>query len=361
MSARLAIPIAALAAMIACTGRTPPETDGGPPPDVPARPDAGDARDAGPEDPFDPSSSCAAWVSPLESTVGSLLLLVDQSVSMQLDGREATRWEELQEGIASWIEDAPAELEVGLVRFPEHTTGCATPLEPTVAIAPLSAEQRAQLVGALGELPFSSETPLTAAVESGFALLDRLPSAEPRGIVLLTDGLDTCHPDGPGVPDRLVRLVRERATQQQQPTVTISLGGDRGDLSVLAANGGAPSFEGCAATCRWDTPIEACCQFLFVRAGLDEAERLLGESCSFDLPWTSPPSARDLELINLGLRRDDGSIERLRIVTPGRPGGHARLGDDGAHVVLTDATRCERVRRGEAALIGSFGCAQERW
>ena len=117
-----------------------------------------------------------------EPPVGSVILAMDSSDSMDRDDVEPSRFEAAKAAARVFLEQFPPDLRVGLVSFAGEA---AAPVPPTV--------DRPQVEGALDELPRGRGT----VIGDGLALaLDQLEAAweregeAPGAVVLLSDGRD---------------------------------------------------------------------------------------------------------------------------------------------------------------------------
>lgn len=150
----------------------------------------------------------------------SVMLVTDQSGSMQADDVTPTRLGAAQGAARSFLESAPKSLQVGVVSYADTVDGV---LEPT--------EDRSAVASALGGLQAEGGTATGDALSSA---LDRLEARRgrdgdtaPAAIVLLSDGKTT---DG---SDPLVAA--DRGRKLGIPVATVALGTPDG---VLLGPGG---------------------------------------------------------------------------------------------------------------------------
>ncbi|MCZ7682547.1 MAG: VWA domain-containing protein [Sandaracinaceae bacterium] len=108
---------------------------------------------------------------------------------------------------------------------------------PQVAVASLSTS-RPQIMSALSSAaPTGGNTPMFDALRAGWRYLDTLDAPGQRGVVLVTDGAETCD-EGDRAAVRM-QAATELATNHYL-TFAVGLDHSNNDLSTIAYNGGTP-------------------------------------------------------------------------------------------------------------------------
>lgn len=412
----------------ACTagGGRPPQ-DGGIAPEGDA--DAGGAgggdagrstRDAGRFDPFDPDAACGVSTVPTERVPGSLLLVFDRSGSMDSPpsgGSGPTKWDLATDAINTVLARVSDELSAGLLLFPTGVgSECDVSLStevPHVPVAPLSTS-RTQIVSELASAtPSGGDTPMFSALRAGWRYLDALDAPGQRGVVLVTDGAETCDQG-----DRAAVRMQAATELRDNNYLTFAVGLDHSnnDLSTIAYNGGTPRNDTCMPECTSDLcstdadcpgagtcnssfggfgfcscatdadcvapqtcqnpcgpfpcPLpmmcagEAnCCHYNAAassfqsdfEAALDAIARRFLESCVFDVPRGSDPSMFDASLVNVGVTFEGES----RTVLPQSSDPDAdswNYTDSGHRSIIIQGPICDRLLMGSAVVEIVLGC-----
>ncbi|MFO0684558.1 MAG: vWA domain-containing protein [Sandaracinus sp.] len=218
--------------------------------------------DAGHIDPFDPDAACGISTIPTQQVPGSLLLVFDRSGSMDdpANGDTGpTKWDLAVMAIDHVLTGVPDELSAGLLLFPtgsgdECTISLAPGSVPHVDVAPLSTS-RAQISSALASAdPSGGNTPMFAALRAGYDYLDTLDTTGRRGLVLVTDGAETCDLDQ---RDAVLAQVADEHATHGYLTFAVGLDETNNELSTIAYNGGTPRNDTCIPACTGATCTSA--------------------------------------------------------------------------------------------------------
>ncbi len=222
-------------------GSVSPGTDG----QVPPRPDAA------PFDPFDPANACGSSTIPTTRVPGSLMIVFDRSGSMRdtPDGGDASstdpsKWDLATGVIDSVLSSVSDELSAGLMLFPSNSD-CGVPSTPDVPIAPLSTT-RSQIQSALSGTGPGGNTPAFDALTAAYQQLDVLTTPGQRGVVLVTDGGESCNLDS---RDTVLMRVQTEHDTKNRLTFAVGLGYADNNLSTIAYNGGTPRNDTCMPMC----------------------------------------------------------------------------------------------------------------
>ncbi len=292
-----------------CTTRTGPRDgeipglDAGPPiPGVDAGPPG--RFDAGNFDPFDPANGCGSSAIPTERVPGQLLLVFDRSGSMnrtpggdEPSAGDPSKWDVSRAAINSVLSSVSDELSMGLVLFPPGN-GCDIATSPDVPVAPLSTS-RSQIMGALNSSSAgSSETPMFSALAAGYDYLDTLSGPGQRGIVLVTDGAETCEESN---RDMFMMRVADERAMNNYLTYAVGLSQNNNDLSTIAYNGGTPRTDTCLPECtsdlctsNADCPGAGTCDEIFAGSGIrfcscmSDADCVAPQTCPAGSPIPLP-------------------------------------------------------------------------
>ena len=206
-------------------------------PDIPG-------TDSGEFDPFDPENACGLSTIETERIPGSLLIVFDRSGSMDTEVGGSTRWNLAVAGINSVLTSVSDELNAGLMLFSD-SGDCGVSATPEVPIAPLSTS-RSMISSTLAGSGPSGSTPSYAALEAGYNYLDTLSTPGQRGLVLVSDGGESCEFER---RDEVMLRVQNEHDAKGRLTFAVGLDFANNDLSTIAFNGGTPRVPGCLAEC----------------------------------------------------------------------------------------------------------------
>jgi len=164
-----------------------------------------------------------AWAEPnqvvqVPSERATIVLAIDTSISMRAEDVSPSRIEGAKDAAAEFLEDLPAEINVGLVSF----NGIATLRVPPT-------KNRASVASAIQGLELGEGTAIGEAIFSGAAAIDAiLPDdmleQQPARIVLMTDGkTNSGRPDAQAI---------EAARRAGVPVSTIAFGTTEGVIDI---------------------------------------------------------------------------------------------------------------------------------
>lgn len=207
--------------------------------------DAMSRFDAAGYDPFDPDNACGASTIPTTRIPGSLLIVFDRSGSMSdTVGSGGTRWDLATAGMNTVLGGISDELNAGLMLFPGDGN-CGVNATPEVPVAPLSTS-RAMISSTLAGTGPGGNTPAFAALLAGYDYLDTLTGPGQRGIVLVSDGGESCD-----FENRDTVFARVQTEHDTKSRLTFAVGLDYADnnLSTIAFNGGTPRNTTCLPMC----------------------------------------------------------------------------------------------------------------
>lgn len=247
---RWGVPLAAVVAALAgCTAgnRGGPGADGGGTTHGDGsmvRPDTG--RPPTDFDPFDPSNACGASTIPTERVPGSLLIVFDKSGSMSESSGGGTRWSRSVSAINNALTSMSDEMSAGLLLFPSGSSNCGVDSTPQVPVGPLT-ETRSMIASVLGSNSPGGGTPLYEATRRGYRILDGVSSRGRRGLIVVTDGGESCETEGSAA---FLEQVRREHDDNGYLTYAVGLVISNNDLSTMAYNGGTPRSPTCDPICR---------------------------------------------------------------------------------------------------------------
>ncbi len=203
--------------------------------------------DAAAYDPFDPANACGLSTIPTTQVPGTLMIVFDRSGSMGDAPSDSgpSKWELATSAIDSVLTPASLDdLSAGLMLFPSDGD-CGAPSTPDVAIAELSTN-RSVIHDALAGTGPGGNTPAFHALLSAYDYLHTLSTSGQLGVVLVTDGGESCNLDE--ADSVMARVQMEHDTRN---ILTFAVGLDYADnnLSTIAYNGGTPRNSTCMPTC----------------------------------------------------------------------------------------------------------------
>jgi hypothetical protein len=321
-----------------------------------------------------------------------MLLVFDRSASMNdpASGMSGpSRWDVSESAINSVLATTADDLNVGLLFFPTGTAPeCDVVLAPGVPQVPMASlgTNRAAIMSQLTMTPSGGVTPVFDALRAGYAYLDSLDTAGPRGLILVTDGENNC--DG-RTEDSILAEARERHDVQGYLTYAIGLDNSSSFLSTVALNGGTRRTDTCIGdcvadpiTCSMTSPCPAgmgpcllglcvtsggrvgeCCHYDVSSAGfmaeltaaLEEISRAFLDSCIFELPRGADPTMFDPGLVNVGVTFA-GEPRRVvgRSTDPMTDSWNFTSADNEA--IIIQGALCERLLMSEATVEIVLGC-----
>jgi hypothetical protein len=297
----------------------PPKLDAGPDTTAVPPPDMGPRPDVGP---------CSFGRIPMKQATPEVLLLFDRSSAMSkvVTTTMQTRWNEMRAGIEENLMKTHGGVLWGL-KFVPTTTMCEVADGVEVGVGTLNYNSIVTLIRGTSPIAGPEGSPLHTGVRKAIVNLSSRPTANPRFLVLATDGTSSC-PVGPNGEAESVRAVEGAANVGIRTfvlgTTTAGTPQDR-SLNLLAMAGREPA----AAEPRYfrvQTKAE-------VLTALDRITSRL-TACV----WTTnvPPNAPEftkLEIDGKTVPRDQSQRE-----------GWNWVGGGNQHVVLVYGAACEALK-----------------
>ena len=208
--------------------------------------------DFGRFDPFDPDAACGSASIPTERVPGSLMLVFDRSGSMN---REAngdsgpTKWDLATSAINSALGGVSDDLNIGLMLFPFGSNECSVgPSAVQVAVAPLGTNRGPIMSALSGASAGGGNTPIASALRAGWTYLDGLEGRGQKGLILVTDGAETCETSS-AERDAILAMAASQNASSGYLTYAVGLDESNNFLSTLALNGDTPRNATCLAEC----------------------------------------------------------------------------------------------------------------
>jgi von Willebrand factor type A domain-containing protein len=222
------------------------------PTSAPARPFADGALDTRSAEAIDAATGCVDITRRYASIPPTVLLLIDQSASMNERFGRSTRWDVLRraivdpaDGLLAWLE---AGANIGLMLYTSldgHQRGLECPLVDQVDVRLDNADAIREFYA--GAEPLSGgDTPTADAIDLAVASLSSLRAGPGQYVLLLTDGVpDTCaEPDPQNGFDAAVEAAqRARARGIEVVTVGVSPDIARAGLQRMANAGAGKALE----------------------------------------------------------------------------------------------------------------------
>jgi len=210
-------------------------------------------RDFGMYDPFDPDAGCGAATIPTERVPGSLILVFDRSGSMDepASGDSGpTKWGLATTAINNALAGVSDELSMGLMLFPgSDGDACSVASDALlVDVAPLSTTRGIISSTLAGTSPSGRETPIGSALRAGWAELDELDGRGQKGLILVTDGAETCE-TSQAERNAVLALATTENDASGYLTYAVGLNERNNFLSTLAFNGETPRNDTCMPEC----------------------------------------------------------------------------------------------------------------
>ncbi len=218
-------------------------------------------RDFGMYDPFDPDAGCGSSTVPTERVPGSLILVFDRSGSMDnpANGDSGpTKWDLATSAINNALSGVSDDLNMGLMLFP-HTSGdeCSVDSDAMrVAVGPLSST-RSMISSALsGASAGGGNTPIASALRAGWAQLGEVEGRGQKGLIMVTDGAETCE-TSQSERNAVLALATMQHDTNGYLTYAVGLDESNNFLSTLAFNGETPRTPTCMPECAEKTCYDA--------------------------------------------------------------------------------------------------------
>jgi uncharacterized protein YegL len=286
------------------------------PPDVMSVTDSHDPH-------IDPDAACAMQTTGTTRAPINLLLVLDRSGSMDMNGK----WTAATRGVQRLLDALGDDTRVGLVLFPSQSNSSSASgySTPAVPIAPLSTS-RSQIESLLSRTTPNGGTPMACAMQGSVDYFDNMFTMDgSRNIILITDGEPTeeCSGVTCGIFDlncqanatmyaktRVVATVAS-AARHDPPVKTFAVGTSDATatfLSSIAVNGATPRMMGCETSNSCFYALGASTFESDLNAALD-AIRGRALTCEFRIMVDT--TMADPNLINVNYTPMDGSNPQL--------------------------------------------------
>ncbi|MEM7605755.1 MAG: VWA domain-containing protein [Myxococcota bacterium] len=345
-----------------------------------------------PVDPFDPVNGCGASATETQRLPGSLLLVFDESGSMNRapGGGDAppggSRWDLATDAISSVVTSLPDGLNMGIMLF---GSSCDVSPTPQVEVGPLG-ETRDAILAQLTGTPGGGQTPAMDASRAAWDYLRPLPIQGQRGIILVTDGNEEGCGNDSGDNPVFHGDARTNNLAFGITSFAVGLSTTNNLLSGLAFNGGTPRTPTCNAMCTLDgelcdsnadcpggscgipfpvpipipdtcngTPSTECCHYdvssgsfqtQFEEALEDITETFL-DSCVFELP----ASTVNTDLVNVGVTFEGEERQVLPRSTDATINSW-NYPSSGATSIVIQGPVCDELLAGDATVEIVLGC-----
>jgi hypothetical protein len=270
------------------------------------------------------AKACAGWSSEPELLPVVLMLVVDNSASMndRPNGSQSTKWEITRAALGTAVDSLPSTGAVGVLYFPNMNTSgsdTARPIDQCVnidAMIPIDvlgnsgSAQRNTIANSLSRTNPAGSTPTNDAYD--YAYSNGMQASKLTGnrfMLLITDGAPTlkkgCQGGGlPNTPEPTQPIIDDILAARQAGVRTFIIGSPGSEsvngvdvrpwLAQAAVEGGTAS-EGCSVLPQMSGTTDWC--HIDLSQGTDFAgalnaalARILGviTSCTFDVPTTAP-------------------------------------------------------------------------
>jgi hypothetical protein len=300
------------------------------------------------------AKACAGWSSEPELLPVVLMLVVDNSLSMndRPNGAQNTKWEITRDALGTAVDSLPSTAAVGVLYFPNMNTTAGTdtarPIDqcvkidamiPIASLGDAGSAQRSTIANSLSRTMPAGSTPTNDAYD--YAYTNGMQASKLTGnrfMLLITDGAPTlkkgCEGGGlPTTPQPTQPIIDDILAARQAGVRTFIIGSPGSEsvngvdvrpwLALAAVEGGTAS-EGCSVLPAMNGGATDWCH-IDLSQGSDFAgalnaalARILGliTSCTFDVPTTAPGGQV--------VQRDEVNV----IYTPGSGGDEVLVGRD---------------------------------
>jgi hypothetical protein len=326
------------------------------------------------------ASGCGYAKVPTFREPGALLLVVDQSSSMEEDAagkksgdfgydKASSKWTILTTAVASALGQLPKDANVGLFLFPTNFQGedwCSPDMSskvPQIGVGPLSQTGPAILSQmSPSSSPSGSVTPLAQALYKGLLYLNGLPVKGTRAALLVTDGAPSalCGKDGNETADYAANAYKQAGLE----TFVIGLDGSAETLLSRTAHGGHTDRKaGCNPDCCSDLlckDADNCCHY--TAKGSQSAKELAAAlqavaaqaltSCVFAVPKNSDPSKYDSDKVNV-LVTPQGGMAQL---VPKDPSNGWEFTNPAADQIVINGPACDAILASPSTVEILLGC-----
>ena len=143
-------------------------------------------------------TGCAQQQVPIHALPPDILIIQDRSESMTDNSNDQTcrggcgtnsKWSQVTTAIETVVNATSGSVNWGLFYFSNGVTECGVNTTPAVAVGSTSA---AQIVASLAANAPSGATPTTATIQNSVAYMKTLTDANPKYLLLATDGEPNC-------------------------------------------------------------------------------------------------------------------------------------------------------------------------
>ncbi len=259
------------------------------------------------------------------------VVVIDASGSMATEDAPGQRLQAAKDAVGAVVAGLPIGHEVGIVVYGTSTGG--SPAEQgagcqdvTVAV-PLGPLQPRQVAAQLEPLQPSGFTPIGLSLQ---VAADQLPDSGPRSIVVVSDGSDTCLPDGLG-PDPCQIAGALHAADDDLTVSTIgfraaSEPGATEQLDCMAREGGGQHHDAASATLlgsrlaatmnsAWSEEALGARSFRGATIGATVAE--LQAALGDEVPDVGDSGSAEIPLEGATLQLVDGVVTAIVVTAPG--------------------------------------------
>lgn len=258
------------------------------------------------------------------------VIVVDASGSMATQDAPGQRLEAAKAAVTDVVTLLPWGHEVGLVVYgsstgpsdAEQAAGC----EDVVVAREVAPRGQRDVAGVLAQLQPSGFSPIGASLE---AAADLLPKTGPRQVVVVSDGADTCAPDGLG-PDPCVTAEELHSSDTDLTVSTIGFRTEAdpaaaAQLDCIATAGGGQALGAASSTLLstrlsatlnsgWSAQALGATSFRGIALGstTDQVRDAVDE----ELPTIRSRGVVELEIDDAILEITDGVVTAVTVTTP---------------------------------------------